>query len=134
MDRMQEHHIGIVVGDMEEGRRVFGCLGYRPCGEVVEDSEQHNRILFMEYELGCRRIELIEPMDDASTARNARRGIHHICYEADEDFINGFKSLKIGRMLPQRYIAPALGNRQVMFASLRGGLFVEFLIKMDRCI
>ena len=101
---------------------------------MVEDLEQHNRILFMENGLDCGRIELIEPMDDASTVRNARCGIHHICYEVNEDFINGFKSLKIGKMLPRRYIAPALGDRQVMFASLRGGLFVEFLIEKDRCI
>lgn len=48
MDRMREHHVGIVVRDIEEGRTVFGRLGYRPCGEMVEDLEQHNRILFME--------------------------------------------------------------------------------------
>lgn len=128
MDRMREHHVGIVVRDIEESRTVFGCLGYKPCGDMVEDLEQHNRILFLENRQNYSRIELIEPLDDASTVRNARHGIHHICYEADEDFVDGFKALKIGRMLPQRYIAPALGNRQVMFACLRGGLFVEFLL------
>ena len=133
MDRMREHHVGIVVRDIEEGRTVFGRLGYRPCGEMVEDLEQHNRILFMENGLDCRKIELITPMDDASTVRNARHGIHHICYEVDEGFLNGFKPLKIGRMLPRRYMAPALGGRQVVFASLRGGLFVEFLIDKDGC-
>ncbi|MCI8790820.1 MAG: VOC family protein [Lachnospiraceae bacterium] len=128
MDRMREHHVGIIVGDIEEGRLVFGHLGYRPCGEVVEDFEQHNRILFLENGQSLSRIELIEPLDGASTVRNASHGIHHICYETDVGFMESFKTLKIGRMLPQRYIAPALGNRQVVFACLRGGLYVEFLI------
>lgn len=125
---MREHHVGVIVGDIEESRMVFGCLGYRPCGEMVEDLEQHNKILFLESRQNYSRIELIEPLDGASTVRNARQGIHHICYEVDEGFMEDFKTLKIGRMLPQRYIAPALGNRQVVFAYLRGGLFVEFLI------
>lgn len=125
---MKEHHVGIVVGDIEDGQRFFGYLGYQTCGEVVEDFEQHNRILFLENGQNYSRIELIEPLDDTSTVRNARRGIHHICYEADEDFIDEFKLLKMGRMLPRRYIAPALDNRQVMFACVRDGLFVEFLI------
>ena len=29
---MREHHVGIVVRDIEEGQMVFECLGYRPCG------------------------------------------------------------------------------------------------------
>ena len=68
---MREHHVGIIVGDIEEGRLVFGHLGYRPCGEVVEDFEQHNRILFLENGQSLSRIELIEPLDGASTVRNA---------------------------------------------------------------
>ena len=99
---MREHHVGVVVGDIEDGQEYFGYLGYWPCGEVVEDLEQHNRILFLENGQNYSRIELIAPLDDISTVRNARHGIHHICYEADEDFIHGFKSLKIGRMLPRR--------------------------------
>lgn len=128
MDRMKEHHVGIVVGNIEESKLVFGHLGYHPCGEAVEDIEQHNRILFLENGQDFSRIELIEALDDASTVRNARHGIHHICYKVDKDFVDGFKALKIGRVLPRKYIASALDNRQVMFACLRDGLFVEFLI------
>lgn len=125
---MREHHVGIVVKNMEESRLVFERLGYWSCGEEVEDLEQHNRILFLENGQNLNKIELIEPLDDASTVRNAAPGIHHICYEVKEGFADGFRALKIGKLLPQRYIAPALGNRQVMFACLRGGLLVEFLI------
>ena len=125
---MREHHIGIIVKDIEEEQLILGHLGYRPCGEVVEDFEQHNRVLFLENGEKLSRIELIEPLDSASTVRNARHGIHHICYEVDADFVEEFKALKIGRMLPHRYVAPALDNRKVMFACLRGGLFIEFLV------
>lgn len=125
---MREHHVGIVVKNIEESRLVFERLGFQSCGEEVEDPEQHNRILFLENGQNLNKIELIEPLDGASTVRNAAPGIHHICYEVEEDFADGFRALKIGKLLPQRYIAPALGNRQVMFACLRGGLLVEFLI------
>lgn len=125
---MREHHVGIVVKNMDESRLVFERLGYWSYGEEVEDLEQHNRILFLENGQNPNKIELIEPLDGASTVRNAAPGIHHICYEVGEGFADEFRALKIGKLLPQRYIAPALGNRQVMFACLRGGLLVEFLI------
>lgn len=133
MGKMREHHIGIVVRDMEESRWVFSCLGYHPCTEVTEDIYQHNKILFLEDGQDSNRIELIEPLDEASTVRNVRPGMHHICYEVEDSFLDEFKAMKIGKIFSSIYIAPALEGRKVMFACLRGGMFVEFLEKELDC-
>lgn len=57
-------------------------------------------------------------------------GIHHICYEVEEqyDFREIFKKMSIGKIFTDDMIAPALGYRQVVFACLKNGMFVEFLL------
>lgn len=130
---MKEHHLGIVVRSIEESRRIFGCLGYSPCTKMIEDIHQHNKILFLKDGQDSRKIELIEPLDEESTVKNAMPGLHHICYEVEGSFMDDFKALKIGKIFSPQYTAPALDGRQVAFACLRNGLFVEFLRKESDC-
>jgi len=40
---MREHHIGIVVKNVEESQKIFEKLGYKVCSEVTVDEYQHNR-------------------------------------------------------------------------------------------
>lgn len=127
---MYEHHLGIVVENIEESKRIFAHLGYKVCSEVVMDDYQHNRILFLENLWNSRRIELIQAMDDYSTVKNFKPGFHHICYEVEnkDDFDNEFREMKVGKIFSKEFIAPAIEDRRVVFACLKNGLFVEFLL------
>ena len=127
---MKEHHIGVIVENLEESRMVFEALRYRACSEVVVDSYQHNRILFLKREDTEQKIELIEALDEQSTVKRFKSGLHHICFEVEnaEDFREEFKKLKIGKIFTQDITAPAIQNRKVVFACLKNGLFVEFLL------
>lgn len=127
---MKEHHIGIVVKNVEESRIIFEQLGYEVCSAVIEDEFQHNKILFMKNKKTLAKIELIEALNEKSTVKNFKSGIHHICYEVEEqeNFREIFKKMGIGKIFTRDMIAPALDNRYVVFAYLKNGMFVEFIL------
>lgn len=127
---MREHHIGIVVKNVEESQKIFEKLGYKVCSEVTVDEYQHNRILFLKNEETQQKIELIEALDGQSTIKNFKSGFHHICYEVDEreNFREIFKEMEIGKIFTHDLIAPALDNRCVVFAYLKNGMFVEYIL------
>lgn len=127
---MREHHIGVVVESVEASGKIFSCLGYNVCSEVTIDKYQHNKIVFMKNKETLQTIELIEALDEQSTIKNFKPGIHHICYEVDEAdaFREVFRKLGIGKIFSDELIAPAINNRHVLFACLKNGLFVEFLL------
>ncbi len=129
---MREHHIGIVVKKMEASQRIFEQLGYKVHSEVITDEYQHNKILFLENDETFQKIELIEALDELSTIKNFKPGLHHICYEVDEteNFRKIFKEMCIGKIFTRDLMAPALGNRCVVFAYLKNGMFVEFILGM----
>lgn len=104
-------------------------MGYKLKEETVIDSIQNNLIAFLKSDF-FPDIELIEPIDENSSVYNFKRGYHHICYEAEpgEDIIQKFKSMRIGKIFTKPIIAPALDNREVVFACLQNGTFVEFIL------
>ena len=75
------------------------------------------------------KIELIEPLNEKSSIYHFKEGYHHICYEVDdrEAFLYDFKQLKIGKIFTKPIQAPAIDNREIVFACLTNGTFVEFL-------
>ena len=127
---MIEHHIGVVVSNVEESGNIFESLGFEICSNVIVDMYQHNRILFLQNPKTLQKIELIEAMDEQSTVKSFKFGLHHICYEVDinQNFREVFRKLKIGKIFTPNIIAPALDNRNVMFAYLKNGILVEFLM------
>lgn len=126
---MREHHIGIVVKNIVESQRIFEQLGYKASSKTIVDTYQHNKILFLGNEKTLQKIELIEALDEQSTVKNFKPGLHHICYEADEgeNFRVVFREMGIGKIFSHDLTAPALDNRCVMFACLKNGVFVEFI-------
>lgn len=104
-------------------------MGYKLKEETVIDSIQNNLIAILKSEF-FPDIELIEPIDENSSIYNFKVGYHHICYEAElgEDIIQKFKSMRIGKIFTKPIIAPALDNREVVFACLQNGTFVEFIL------
>lgn len=123
------HHIGIVVKDLDKSVRIYSALGYILCNNEKQDNIQNNRVAFMKSPFSVD-IELIEPIDKSSTVYNFEEGYHHICYEAEpeEDIIQRFKEMKIGKIFTPSIQAPALNNRKIVFACLQNNTFIEFIL------
>ena len=126
---MKVHHIGLIVKSIEKSSNIYAKLGYEPMTNVVLDEIQSNRVMFMKSSDHLQTIELIEPINASSSVYNFKEGYHHICYEIDtgSNFIEEFKKMKIGKIFTQPIPAPAIDNREVMFACLNNGMFIEFL-------
>lgn len=126
---MRINHIGVIVKDINKNISIYLNMGYYLQDFIKYDHIQGNRIAFMVSDYSPN-IELIEPIDEHSSIYNFKFGYHHICYEATpgEDIIQKFKSMRIGKIFTKPIIAPALDNREVVFACLQNGTFVEFIL------
>ena len=126
-DQMKVHHTGIIVKDLEKNVILYIKLGYDQVSDIVVDNVQQNRVVFMQNQ--SHKIELIEPLNEKSSIYHFKEGYHHICYEVDdrEAFLYDFKQLKIGKIFTKPMLAPAIGNREIVFACLTNGTFVEIL-------
>lgn len=122
------NHIGIIVTDLDRSVRIYSKLGYA-LHDIKRDNIQNNRIAIMKSQFSPD-IELIQALNELSSIYNFKKGYHHLCYEAEpgEDIIQKFKSMRIGRIFTQPIVAPALDNRNVVFACLQNGTFVEFIL------
>lgn len=128
-DKMKIHHLGIIVKDIEVNLSIYEKLGYIRASDTTIDQIQNNTIVFLRSPDLTQMIELIEPIDETSSIYHSKEGYHHICYEVNnrEQFINDFKKLKIGKIFTKPQMAPAIENREIVFACLKNGTFVEFL-------
>ena len=126
-DQMKVHHTGIIVKDLEKNVILYIKLGYDQVSDIVVDNVQQNRVVFLQNH--NHKIELIEHLNDKSRIYHFKEGYHHICYEVDdrEAFLYDFKQLKIGKIFTKPMLAPAIGNREIVFACLTNGTFVEIL-------
>ena len=126
-DQMKVHHTGIIVKDLEKNIILYTKLGYDQVSDIVVDNVQQNRVVFLQNQ--NHKIELIEPLNEKSSIYHFKEGYHHICYEVDdrEAFLYDFKQLKIGKIFTKPMLAPAIGNREIVFACLTNGTFVEIL-------
>lgn len=129
MLNMRINHIGVIVKDINKNISIYLNMGYHLQESIKYDYMQCNQIAFMVSDFSPN-IELIEPIDEHSSIYNFKVGYHHICYESEpgEDIIQKFKSMRIGKIFTKPIIAPALDNREVVFACLQNGTFVEFIL------
>lgn len=125
---MKVHHIGIKVSQLEKNIELYSKLGCHQVSSITVDEIQSNRIVFLQNQIQC--VELIEPLNEKSSIYHFKDGYHHICYEAekDEDIVKAFKEAKIGKIFTKPIVAPALENREVVFACLQNGLFIELIL------
>lgn len=123
------HHIGVIEKDIQKSLKLYIKFGYIQLSDIVDDYYQNNKIVFIKNHECGQVLELIEPLNEQSSVYNFKTGLHHICYEVDESekFIKKFKKLKVGKIFKGPIKAPAIDDRQVFFACLNNGLFVEFL-------
>lgn len=127
---MNIHHTGIIVDDVEKNIDIYKQLGYIQVSEIIIDEIQYIKIVFLKSEDSTQTIELIESLGNGSSINNFKLGYHHICYDVSDikDFISYFKTLKIGKIFTKPINAPAMGNKQIVFAYFFNGTFVEFII------
>ena len=127
-NQMKVHHIGIKVSKLERNIELYSKLGYHQVSPITVDEIQSNRIVFLQNQFQC--VELIEPLNEKSSIFHFKDGYHHICYESeeDEDIIKAFKEAKIGKIFTKPLLASALENREVVFACLQNGLFIELIL------
>ena len=123
--------MGIIVKDLEKNVILYTKLGYDVVSSIVVDNVQQNRVVFLQNQ--NHKIELIEPMNEKSSIYHFKEGYHHICYEVDdrEAFLYDFKQLKIGKIFTKPMQAPAIDNREIVFACLTDGTFVCLLYTSD---
>lgn len=126
---MKVNHIGVITSDLSKSIRMYSKMGYILTGDIVRDQIQNNYIAFMDAQFSPN-IELIMPMNENSSVYNFKDGYHHICYEAErnESIIAEFRKMKVGKIFTLPLVAPALANRQVVFAYLQNGTFVELIL------
>lgn len=69
-------------------------------------------------------------MNKNSSIYNFKEGYYHIFFKTkpEEDIIQKFKAMKIGRIFTNSIIVPALDNSKVVFACLQNRTFVEFIL------
>jgi methylmalonyl-CoA/ethylmalonyl-CoA epimerase len=123
------HHVGLACQDLDTEAAAHAALGFVPEGTVFEDPHQRIRGWF--HTLGPFRVELLEPLDDASPVQDwLRRGVrlYHVCYETD-DLGTALERLRAGghRTVSAPAPAVAFGGRPVAFVMLRTRGLIELL-------
>ncbi len=95
---MKLHHIGKVVGDLDEAVKYHReTFGFKPLGDAVIDPIQKVEVILME--MGCGdeiTLELIKPVsDDSPVAKFLKKGggLHHLSF-AVENIAEAIEDLK----------------------------------------
>ena len=81
------NHVAIAVPDLAKGAAVYRSMLGAKVSEPQAEPEHGVTVVFVE--LTNTKIELLEPLGDASPIRsflerNPSGGIHHVCYEVDD--------------------------------------------------
>lgn len=124
------HHVAIAVRDLHEGARTWGLdgIGLDEEGREAVPSQKTRVAMFP---VGESRIELLEPMDDASSVAKhlARRGpgIHHICFEVDDLAAEMTRLVAAGLRFTSDEPAPGAHGSLVAFLHPKttGGVLIE---------
>jgi methylmalonyl-CoA/ethylmalonyl-CoA epimerase len=128
-------HIGIVVKSIEKGiehwREVFG---YRQMTDVVENSRQGVRVVFLEKE-DSLLVKLVEPVGSSSSVSAfAKRGggLHHLCFKTGSlaGELERLQGLGL-RVLASPEPGEAFENEDIAFVYAKQGLNVE-IIETDK--
>lgn len=124
------HHIGLVVESIIDDIKVYEKLGYELVNDIEIDELQNIKLAFLSRNGDKTLIELIEPIDETSSVHRIQGCYHHLCFDThgEKNFMTTFKSMKIGKIFTKPLKAVALCNKNVVFACLKNGSFVEFIL------
>lgn len=123
------HHIGMIARDLEKWLDLYQKLGYQVISEPLIDPVQQNQLVFIQNPESREVLELIKPLNENSSVAKSKDGYHHLCYEITNypEFIEGFKSKKIGKIFTDKICAPAFQGKNVVFVYLKNGALIELL-------
>ena len=127
---MRIDHVGLVVADVQAGRKLLETF-YKatPSGEPFDDPQQQATVWF--FDAHGVTIELIAPLGESSHLHNVlrRSGEHlaHLCYEVDDLTATLAEMRGQGAMPISRKPAVAFGGREVAFVVLPNRTIVELL-------
>lgn len=128
---MRIDHIGYAVQDLQAATAAFLDMGYRPCGDAVEDRGRNVAIRFLCDPAGVR-VELIAPLGEDSPVsawlRKNGNSPYHICYESEKLAADVAALKKKGFMVVQPSLpAPAMEDRNVCFMYNRNTGLIELV-------
>ena len=126
---MEIHHIGFISKNIEKDTFIYEQLGYKTIGDLVTDTVQNNYLRFMKNIHDDNLIELICPINENSSVKNAKEGLHHICYQVDDlnKIIDIIQRNKLGTVFTKTIQAPAFNNRKIIFCYLKNKTIIEYL-------
>ncbi|MCX8110482.1 MAG: VOC family protein [Syntrophorhabdaceae bacterium] len=86
---MKLNHIGIIVQNIEEYKKLFDAIGLNNTTEPATDPIQKVTGLFIDVGFDNNvHLELLEPIDESSPVVNFLKkkggGLHHLCFEVDD--------------------------------------------------
>jgi methylmalonyl-CoA/ethylmalonyl-CoA epimerase len=124
-------HVGIAVRSLdaaiERWRTVFG---YRQATEVVLNTRQQVRVVFMEKD-GSLPVKLVEPSEPASSVASLVRrggGLHHLCFRAPsiEPELARLEALGV-RVISPPQPGEAFEDAPIAFVYVGDGLNIELV-------
>ena len=124
-------HIGIVIPSIEDGIQQWQQLfGYRKASEVVENTRQKVRVVFLSKE-GSTLIKLVEPSAaDSPVSAFARKGggLHHLCFRCNDLDVQ----VPLLQAHGAKFIVPpepgeAFNGEDIAFFLTRNNLSVELI-------
>jgi len=124
-------HLGVVVPSIEEGIAHWSRLfGYRQYSEIVENTRQKVRVVFMG-KPGSLTVKLVAPSSpDSSVSMFARRGggLHHLCFRCEHlsDGIAHLEELGAKVLVPPQPGEAFEGNL-ISFLFAGQGLNIELI-------
>ena len=130
MSELKFHHIGVLVSDLEAGRRLVETfMGGKLQGPPIDDPRQEAAVQF--FETGGVTVELITPLHQSSHLNNVLKrtgeGLAHLCYETPDLSTSIERSRAAGSTLISRNPAKAFGGRDVAFLFLPNKMIIELL-------
>ncbi|HOJ43833.1 MAG TPA: VOC family protein [Syntrophorhabdaceae bacterium] len=86
---MRLNHIGLIVKDIDEYKRLFSAIGLDNVTIPACDTTQKVKGIFVDLGFDNQaHIEILEPIDETSPVINFLRkrggGLHHLCFEVED--------------------------------------------------
>lgn len=129
-------HVGIAVRSLDEGiERWRTVFGYRQATEIVLNTRQQVRVVFMERD-GSLPVKLVEPSEPTSAvAALARRGggLHHLCFRAASIGTELARLEALGlRVISPPEPGEAFEDNPIAFVYAGDGLNIELIDTLSR--
>ena len=131
-DLLRLHHVGYVVGNIDEivSSFVKSVNGFWN-GSVYHDPIQRVRVTFIDTPGTNVQIELVEPADEGSPVRSfllRGGGLHHLCYEVhDCELALRVIRERNGMIVRRPKPATAFEGRRIAWAITSEKLLIELL-------